>query len=127
VIPGSNLYNRAIRLIRPTPIQYLAFVSRAQNAARQWVPSFAAPVEIQASVQAVPRSSYNDLGLDLQKNYVKVFASVNVVDLDRDTSGDRFIFDGRLYQIEDQNTWYLRDGWASCTAVDVGPASGAVQ
>jgi hypothetical protein len=122
LIPGSNLYLQAIRLIKPQPIQYLKFLSRSQNAAKQWVALFSDPVEVIASVQAVARSSYNELGLDFQKNYVKVFAAIDIVDLARDTAGDRFTYNGKMYQIEDQRTWFQMDGWASCTAVEVGPA-----
>lgn len=124
MIPGSNLFIAASRLIQPTPIQYYSFANRAVNAARQWVPSYAAPVTLQASVQAVPRNSYQKLGLDFQNNYVKVFAAANIIDLGRDTSGDRFVFDGNLYQIESENSWFLRDGWASCIAIELGAFTG---
>jgi hypothetical protein len=122
VNPGSNLFLRAIRLIKPTTVQYLKFSGRTQNAARQWVAAFETAVPIQASVQAVARSSYTDMGLDFQKNYIKIFAAANLVNIKRDSSGDRFIYNGMLYQIEDQNTWFLLDGWASCIAVEVGVA-----
>jgi hypothetical protein len=122
VIPGSNLFLRAIRLIKPTTIQYLKFSGRTQNTARQWVSAFETAIPIQASVQAVSRSSYTDMGLDFQKNYIKVFAAIDLVNIKRDSSGDRFIYNGMMYQIEDQNTWFLLDGWASCIAVEVGVA-----
>lgn len=119
-IPGSNLFNRASRLIRRNPIQYYPFVSRVKNQARQWVSTFGPMQTILASVQAVPRDTYVQLGLDLQRNYVAVFAAIDVVDLERDSSGDQFVFDGSVYQIESQNTWFLRDGWAECIAVEIG-------
>jgi hypothetical protein len=119
MVPGSNLLKRAARLIRLSPVQYYQFNSRVLNTARQWVASFDAPITLPASVQAVPRETYAQLGLDLQRNYVKIFASINAVDLSRDSSGDQFVADGMLYQIESQNTWYLRDGWVECLAVAV--------
>ena len=119
MIPGSNLLNRAARLIRLTPIDYYAFNVRQMNAVGQWVPYYNPMTPFPASVQAVPRDTYVRLGLDLQKNYVTVFASVNAVDLERDSSGDRFVFDGSMYQIESENSWFLRDGWAECLAVEV--------
>lgn len=73
-----------------------------------------------ASVQAVPRDTYVRMGLDLQRNYVSVFASVDAIDLERDAQGDRFVFDGSEYQIESENSWFLRDGWAECLAVEIG-------
>lgn len=119
-IPGSNLYARASRLIQQNKIEYFPFVSRVKNAARQWVSTFGPVQTIPASVQSVPRDSYVQLGLDFQKNYVNVFAAINVVDLARDSSGDQFVFDGKVFQIESQNTWFLRDGWAECMAVELG-------
>jgi hypothetical protein len=120
VIPGSNLFNRASRLISRNAIEYFQFQSRTKNAARQWVSTFAKAQTILASVQSVPRDTYVQLGLDLQKNYVTVFASINVIDLSRDSSGDQFVFDGKVFQIESQTTWFLRDGWAECMAVEIG-------
>ncbi len=122
MIPGSNLLRSALRLIKPTQILYLQATGRTQNAVKQFVATFADPVPLMASVQAVNRDTYNELGLDFQKNYIKVFASKNIVDLGRDTSGDRLIFNGKLYQIESQVDWFVMDGWASCLAVYVSPA-----
>jgi hypothetical protein len=120
VIPGSNLFLRASKLISRNPINYWPYLSRVKNASRQWVSTFGPVQVIYASVQAVSRDTYVQLGLDFQRNYVTVFAAINVVDLVRDSSGDQFVFDGKIYQIESQNTWFLRDGWAECMAVEIG-------
>lgn len=125
MIPGSNILLQAMRLIKPTTVQYFRTTGRTQNTARQWVPSFADPIALQASVQAVNRASYENLGLDFQKNYIKIFAAIDAVDIERDSSGDRFIFNGRFYQMDSQNSWFAIDGWMSCLAIDVGPATGA--
>lgn len=125
MIPGSNLLLQAGRLIRFSPIDYYAFDSRSINAARQWVATFTRIPDVYASVQAVQRNSYVQYGLDLQKNYVKVYAARNIIDLARDSSGDRFIYDGRLFQLESQYTWFKEDGWDKCIAVDIGaPVNG---
>jgi hypothetical protein len=121
--PGSNLLNDAFQSIDPTEIQYYTFVSRALNAARQWVSTFAAPVPVWACVQAVHRSKYTEYGLDFQRNYAKIWASMDTVDLDRDTSGDQFTWNGRRYQLVDDTNWFIQDGWASALAVDIGIAS----
>ncbi len=123
MIPGSNLFNRASRLIQRKPILYFPFINRVKNNARQWVSTFGPMQEIPASVQAVPRATYVALGLDFQKNYVNVFAAVNAVDLQRDSSGDQFVFDGGVYQIESNTTWFLSDGWVECMAVLIGLGS----
>lgn len=122
MIPGSNLYRSAVRLIKQTTVQYMKFNNRTLNAARQFVSGYDTAFDLQCSLQAVQRSSYQNLGLDFQKNYVKVYAAQDMIDLKRDSSGDRFIYAGLLYQLEDQKTWYLVDGWVSCLAVEVGVA-----
>lgn len=122
-IPGSNLLNRAARLIKLWPIQYYQYNGRALNAAQQWVTVYKAPITIPASVQAVARNTYVYSGLDLQRNYVNVFVSQDVIDLERDSSGDQFVFDNTLFQIESQNTWFLRDGWVEAMGVEVARGS----
>lgn len=122
-VPGSNLFRAASRLIRPTPVMYYPYVSRTQNAAFQWVATYGTPFELEASVQAVDRNSYVEYGLDFQKNYVRIYVSEDVIDIERDSSGDKFTWNGKAYQIESQNTWFAMDGWASTLAVEVGRAT----
>lgn len=125
-VPGSNLLSQALRVIKPVSFQYLQFQNRSVNASKQWVPTFAAPITVWGSVQAVPRNTYAQYGLDLQRDYIKIFVREDVIDLDRDSSGDRFIYNNDLFQLESENRWFLQDGWASCLAVKVGNAYGNV-
>lgn len=118
--PGSNLLSQALTRIAPTEIQWLQFTGRELNDVRQWVSSFADPVTILASVQAVPRSRYEALGLDYQKRYINIFSLSNIVDLARTTSGDRFIWGGRLYEVPSKTDWIPQDGWNEVVVVDVG-------
>ena len=122
--PGSNLFKEAIKLIKPTRIQYYKWNGRTLNPVKQWISSYEDAITIKASVQAVSRGVYQQFGLDLQKQYIKFFAPVDFFDLSRDTSGDKVVFNGRLYQINSQTDWFVQDGWASCLAVDLGPFKG---
>ena len=117
--PGSNLLRQALRLIKPADITIETFKSRALNKARQWVTEYNEPETIKASVQAVPRNKYIQYGLEFQKNYIKIYAMSNLVNINRDTSGDRFTYKGRRYQLDGQNAWFDMDGWVSCIAVEV--------
>jgi len=117
--PGSNLYRRASKLIRQGTVQYYPFLSRQLNAARQWAPTFDTPFPLRCNVQAVPRNSYSDMGLDFNAFYVQIYASLNIVDLQRDSSGDRFIWNGDWYQMKDGESWFEQDGWATALAVRV--------
>jgi len=117
--PGSNLLRQALRLIKPTDITIETFKARTLNRARQWVSEYNPPLTIKASVQAVPRNKYIEYGLEFQKNYIKIYAMSNLVNIHRDSSGDKFTYKGRHYQLEGQNAWFDMDGWVSCIAVEV--------
>lgn len=117
--PGSNLLRRAAKLIKQQSVQYYPFASRTKNEARQWVSTFGTPYPLRCSVQAVDRNSYADMGLDFNSFYVRIFAQLNIVDLQRDSSGDRFIWQGDWYQMMNGQSWYAQDGWATALAVRV--------
>ena len=119
MIPGANLFNVASRLIGMQKVQYMKNIGRVQDKSRNWISKFAAPVMLRASVQAVNRSKYQELGLELQKNYVNIFTTADIVDIERDASGDQFIFNHRLYQMESETSWTVQDGWASCLCVEI--------
>lgn len=122
MIPGSDLLDEAFGSIGTQTIRYRKFMSRMKNAQFQWVPSFSDFFDMEASVQRVPRRQYVQFNLEFQRNYVQVFASYDMIDLDRDTTGDQFAYNNRLYQLESQGTWFAQDGWATCLAVDIGPS-----
>lgn len=118
-IPGSNLLRQALKVIRPTTIQVIKYNGRTLDANRNFLSTYDAPVDMQASVQAVNRERYLALGLDFQKEYIKIWISEDLIDLERDYSGDKFIYGGKEYQLIDQSDWFLQDGWASNLAVQV--------
>lgn len=118
--PGSNLLLRAKRLIKFSTVDYFAFKGRTLNAVKQWVPEFEDMFKLSASVQAVQRDTYTQYNLDFQRNYLRIYAAHNIIDLERDSSGDRFIYNGRLFQLESQFTWWHEDGWDRCLAVEIG-------
>lgn len=116
IVPGSNLLKIANRLIRFQSVQYMKAKARTLNDARQWVPEFEAAFPLKCSVQAVDRNSYGAMGLDFNAQYVNIFASLNLIDLERDSSGDRFIYNGWVYQMSKGQNWHSQDGWATCLA-----------
>jgi hypothetical protein len=121
--PGSNLLVEAFGSIDPTKIMYYAFISRSINAARQWASTYADPVPVWGSVQAVPRSKYTEFGLDFQKEYIKIIVPINAIDLCRDSSGDEFVWNGFNYKMTDNTSWYAMDRWARCIGVKTGIAT----
>ena len=63
----GNLFNIATSVIPPETAQYVQFTGNTVNAIGLSVPSYAAPVDIKASIQPVGDTAYKDLGLDFQK------------------------------------------------------------
>jgi len=122
MVPGSDLLSIALTTINPQVIKYRKFAGRTLNVNRDYVDQMGEPFDMLCSVQRVQTSKYAELGLDLQKSYVKVFASHDLIDIGRDTSGDDFTWGGRRFKLTSNGNWFLMDGWATCIAVDVGPA-----
>lgn len=120
--PGGNLLALAFGAIAPTPIPFYKFQSRTANSVGVFVATYENPVAILASVQAVPRNVYQELGLDFQKDYVMVYAIRDIKDIGRGTSGDRIAWNNSLWQLVSESDWFAMDSWTGVLAVRVGPA-----
>lgn len=114
-----NVLKTALKMIPPEPIEYYKFSSRAINDIGIEENTYSSAITIHASVQAVPRSMYEQLGLDLQKKFVTVYTAQNVIDVGRDTSGDKFLYYGETYLIESKTDWISFNKWNSFMAVRV--------
>lgn len=117
MIPGSNILNLALSVIARAPFDYYAFTSRSVNELGQYQANYAAPVPLTGSVQPVPRTLYEQYGLDFQKNYLLFYVSQLVIDVQRDVSGDLMNFGGNTYQCLSNVNWFAMDGWVCVLAV----------
>jgi len=113
-----NLKAMSAQIVPQQIVSYSAFVSRSENDLGKDVAVFADSVEVTANVQPVQRSVYEQLGLNLQKEYVTIFTTYNMGDVARDRTGDKFVFQERTYQIESKMDWTSR-GWDSALAVRI--------
>lgn len=121
MIPGQNLLNMALTLIARQTLLYYKFAARVQNSIGQDVTVYSAPLLITGSWQPVPRQLYQIYGLDLQKEYFTFYTSNDVLDVQRNVSGDQVAFNGKRYQCESNNDWYELDKWKGILCVYVGP------
>lgn len=119
MIPGSNILDMAFRVIATSGVQYYQYVSRSINSVGLWESVYALPIKIWGSFQPVERRLYAELGLDLNKKYAHLFVPNNVLDVNRDVSGDQMIFQGEKYQCESSEPWYGLDGWTDILMVKV--------
>lgn len=123
-MPGNNLLRQALRLIRPQTVTYFRAIGRVTAPGGRDVTQFA-PAETLAnvSVQAVPLSRYEMLGLDFQKVYVSLFATVDVTGIARDRAGDEFLWNNQRYAVVMETQWFVQDGWTNVVAVLVAPGT----
>ena len=119
MIPGSNILNAALRAISSTPVQYYQYVSRVSNNVGLFNTTYLSPITIKGSLQPIEKSLYAELGLDLSKKYVDFFVQNNILDVNRDVSGDQFVYATETYQCESAEPWFLIDGWTAIRAVRV--------
>lgn len=122
-VPGLNILAMASRLIVQQSFVYEAFVTRTTNSIGLDVPTYATGVPMTGSVQPVNRKFYQFMGLDFQKNYVLFYVQKNILDLTRDVSGDRFVFNGITYQCESKTNWFPQDGWDEVLCIEILPKS----
>ena len=122
LVPSSNLLNIALTVINPMPVTYFKFKDRTNNDIGLLVTSYEEGVVVYGSVQAVPRSVYEQFGLDFQKNYVSLWVRQSVIDINRNQSGDQIEWAGRRFECKSETNWYNMDGWTEVLCVDVGKA-----
>lgn len=123
-IPGANLLGIASRVIRFETLGHRAFVSREPNSAGDFVSTFAASVDIQGSMQPVNRRLYQELGLNLSKNYATLYTSATIKATSRDREGDLITFAGRTWQCESDQNWAAMDGFTRMLCVEVPAYAG---
>lgn len=118
-IPGANLLSIASRVIRFETLGHRAFVSRCANSAGDFVSTFAASVDIQGSMQPVQKRLYQELGLNLAKNYCILYTSATITPTGRDREGDLITFAGKTWQCESDQNWAAMDGFTKMLCVEV--------
>jgi hypothetical protein len=119
-VPGSNLLNKALSVIARQTVAYYQFTGRVQNEVKQYVATYAAAQPITGSFQPVPRRLYQTYGLDFQKQYINFYTSNNLLDIQRDVSGDQITYCGKRYQVLSATEWANIDGWVEVMCVFIG-------
>ena len=122
MIPGIDLLAMALSIMQPTSVEYYAFASRTVNAVGYEVGVYAEPVTLEGSMQAMPRSEYEQLGLDLAREYVTFYAQEDMQNSGRDRENDYLVWQGYRWDIVNVTAWHGIDGWSSVLAVKIGPA-----
>lgn len=120
IVPGSNLLNKAFSLIVKQSVTYHKYVSRSLNDIGQDIAVYESPATLTGSVQAIERKLYREMGLDFQRDYIMFYTSNDILDIERDVSGDLLEFQNERYQCLSLNNWFNIDSWVSVLCVRVG-------
>lgn len=122
MIPGANLLGIAFGAIAQQTVQHLVATGRTQNSVGAWVTQYAPPVTLRVSWQPVDAKKYEQLGLDLAKEYHTIWMKAPAIGVQRGKSPDRFIEGGKLHEVVDVKDWYGQDGWVEVLVIDIGDA-----
>jgi hypothetical protein len=119
VILGGNILNLALSRIGTDTITYYQYVSRVNNASGIKVASYAAPVPMQGSMQAVPHTMLAMLGLDLGRDYAMFYTQSTVNDLERNSAPDQYSYGGHRYEVVSNTDWNMPQGFTGVLAVRI--------
>nr|DAL93355.1 MAG TPA: Minor capsid protein [Caudoviricetes sp.] len=115
---NENLLQIALGVIPPEKFLYYRFTGTAENEIGLNVPQFAAPVELEGSIQGVELNIYPELGLDFQKNYRLVYASANMKGIEEQDVPDRLEFYGLTWSVVKTVPWINYNGWNGVLVVE---------
>jgi hypothetical protein len=114
-----NLLNMAMAVVGKQQFTYQKFVSREVNEIGALVPTYTSPQATSGQVQAAPRHLFELYGLDFQKTILIFYVSQDIIDIQRDVSGDKIQYQGATYQCLTETDWYKINGWKSIVAVKI--------
>lgn len=123
-IPGSNILNKAMKVIASQTVTYHKFLRRVDNGAGLDIAQYAAAVPLRGSWQPVPRRLYQTLGLEWNSIYITFYVSKEILDVQRDVSGDQISYCGKRYNCLSATDWTQVDGWTGVLLVQIGDDNG---
>ena len=119
MIPGQNLLKMALTVIAKQTVTYYKYASRSLNDVGQDVTVYEPPVQIKGSLQPIERKMYEKFGLDMQNDYVIFYVPQDILDIERDVSGDQIEYNGNRYQCQSDTEWFSQDGWDAILCVKI--------
>ncbi len=119
IVPGSNLLNQAMRVIKPTPgVQLKVFTGEAENDYGATVPSYADAVPLRnCSVQPLAFRDIQVLGLTVGKRYITVWLLGQSKSAYRGGQADQILWNGSTWTVLEPTSWAVQDGWTQLVAV----------
>ena len=111
-IMGGRILSKALKLVGAENVGYLKFNGKVTNAAGIDVSTYAPIVWIKAQVQGVSTNAKQYLGIDLQKEVVKVYSETVINQMPRDGEADRLTIGGSVYEVMSNDGWNKPQGFS---------------
>jgi hypothetical protein len=119
MIPGANILSMALSVIGRQSFTYYPYTSRSTSAIGVYATTYGTGAAITGSAQPIPHDLNDKYGLDFQDNGFRFFCSQSVLDVNRDSAGDRIVFSGLYYQVLSITPWFQIDGWVEIVSIQV--------
>lgn len=101
------------------PFKFYKFLTSSLDDYGRDIPEYSEPVTLTGSIQAVPNKMYEQLGLDLDKNYKTVFCPALMRSLAESLQPDIIEYNGGRYQIVENKNYYETNGWTKALMVEL--------
>jgi hypothetical protein len=112
-----SLLEMALSIQKQQSVEYFRFLSQAENDIGEDVPTYEASITLVGSFQPVSSDLYQQNGFDLNKKYFVFYTSNKLNEVDRESSGDKLIYDSDEYQVLDADHWFSYDGFEGVVCV----------
>lgn len=83
------------------------------------IPQYSDPMNLKGSIQAVPNKMYEQLGLDLEKNYITVFCPQLIQSLAQNSQPDKIIWNNRTFEAVETKDWTNLNGYTKALFVEI--------
>lgn len=115
----GNLLNQALSIIPKQKFTYCKYKSNTINEYGLKVDVYEEGIEFEGSVQAVDSKMYQQFGLDFSKEYIQIFSSLNIQNVNQhQESPDKIVWNDKNYLVVNCSDWFKQDGWTNIIAVE---------
>lgn len=83
------------------------------------VPEFEAPIPQTGSVQAISNKMYEQMGLNLDNNYIVVYSSALIQSIAEKIQPDRIVYQNRTFEVVEDKNWYTTNGYTKALMVEL--------
>ncbi|WP_272674987.1 MULTISPECIES: phage collar protein [unclassified Providencia] len=120
----GNLHRIASRYIPQQTARWFRFKGRTPDERGHDQNQYHEPVDIRGSWQAVDTQDAQSMGFDSNQVYRRFYTSHDIKGIQRGTSPDYLVFNGKKYDVMGDADWYEQDGWKSVICIEVGTHDG---